>query len=265
MSNQAFLVDAGTLDESAPGSLVDLTGDEGRHAVAVKRVRAGEEIDLVDGSGTRASCRVVSTGQSVLTAEVLAVGTEEPPAVRTVLVQALAKGDRDLQAVESAVEIGVDAVIPWQAERCVVRWSGEKAAKGRAKWAATVRAAVKQSRRAWAPGVSGAATTAQLASLLEQGPADDGGAGPRARLAIVLHEEADAPLAELVSHWVAGAPAGAKEVMLFVGPEGGIGDREVERLVSAGAVTASLGRNVLRASTAGPVGLVLVRHLVDAG
>lgn len=256
MSNQAFRVDPAALVGAAPGDTVPLDGPEGHHAVSVKRVREGERIDLVDGDGRRAVCVVTSTAKGSLEAKIEGLELAPPPGLRTVLVQALAKGDRDLQAVESAVELGIDHVVPWQAERCVVRWSADKAAKGRAKWEATVRAAVKQSRRSREPSVGETVGTAQLAALAADGTAPE----PGRRLMVVLHEEAASPLSRVVAEWLAEGPKPA-EILLVVGPEGGIAPGEIDKLVAAGATTASLGTNVLRASTAGPAALVLVRHL----
>ncbi|GAA1358798.1 16S rRNA (uracil(1498)-N(3))-methyltransferase [Arthrobacter rhombi] len=265
MSNQAFLMDEGLSPDPVPGGILVLEGAEGHHAVTVKRVRAGEQIDVLDGAGTRASCTVLSTDKASLSARVDRVSHEDAPAVETVLVQALSKGDRDLQAVEAAVELGIDAVIPWQADRSVVRWPAAKAEKGRQKWASTVRSAVKQSRRTRLPEVSGVVTTAQLAEQLLR-PTAEGDV----RQAIILHEAATQSLPDVVRTFMDGAsPQSARgvgtsrkpSILLIVGPEGGISDGEIERLVAAGARTALLGRNVLRASTAGPAALVLTRHL----
>lgn len=265
MSNQAFLLDEGLPPGTGPGDVVVLDGAEGHHAVTVKRVRTGEDIDLLDGSGTRAACTVESTGKACLRARVHRIDHDPAPALRLVLVQALAKGDRDLQAVEAAVELGVDEVIPWQAERSVVRWPDAKAEKGRAKWAATVRSAVKQSRRTRLPEVHGVLTTGQLAAWLERGA----GAGLR-QLPVILHEQAAEPFSVVVREFLhdggaggrgAGQEAGVPAILLIVGPEGGIATPEIERLAAAGARTALLGRHVLRASTAGPAALVLTRHL----
>lgn len=265
MSNQAFLLDDGLPPGTAEGDTIALDGVEGHHAVTVKRVRAGEEIDLLDGAGARASCTVLSTEKSSLQARVDRLLQVAPPAVEIVLVQALAKGDRDLQAVEAAVELGIEALVPWQAERSVVRWPAAKAEKGRQKWSATVRSAVKQSRRTWLPPVAGVVTTSQLAEQLNRSRSLDS-----AQLPIILHEGASEPLAAVVGTFLDGVrpaagagegPAARPTILLIVGPEGGIADGEIERLVGAGARTALLGRNVLRASTAGPAALVLARHV----
>ncbi|WP_309079778.1 16S rRNA (uracil(1498)-N(3))-methyltransferase [Zhihengliuella sp.] len=271
MSNQAFLAADGQLDGVEPGSLVTVDGDEGHHAVTVKRVRPGEGLDLLGGRGRRAAVTVADVAKRSFTARVDRIVDEPGPGTRVVLVQALAKGDRDLQAVEAAVELGVSAVVPWQAERCVVRWGGEKTAKGRQKWESTVRSAVKQSRRAWIPEVGVPSTTAQLAATIGDpsvsGPlqsADPHGPSGSPRLVLVLHEAAAEPLTARVRAALQDLEAGSSlgEVWLLVGPEGGISEPEIETLRAAGALPAVLGRHVLRSGTAGPAALVLTRHLV---
>ena len=118
-----------------------LEGTEARHAVTVKRLAPGEPVDIVDGAGTRMSGRVVAASPAALEVECTSLAVEERPATRLVLVQALAKGDRDELAIETATELGIDAVIPWQSERSIVRWKGDRAARAHAKWQSVVAAA----------------------------------------------------------------------------------------------------------------------------
>ena len=112
------------------------------------------------------------------------MATDPEPSPRFVLVQALAKNDRDDQAVEAATECGVDEVVPWQASRSVVQWRGERGEKARRKWDAVLVAATKQSRRTRRPVLAPTATTADLAARVRDAAA-----------AYVLHEDATAPLA----------------------------------------------------------------------
>ncbi|PQZ93846.1 16S rRNA (uracil(1498)-N(3))-methyltransferase [Arthrobacter sp. MYb227] len=266
MSNQCFFMDHGTLGNPQVGSELILQGPEAHHAVNVKRVRAGEMIDLVDGTGVRASVQVVDTDKSSLRATVSSIEHEEANSVHITLVQALAKGDRDLQAVESAVELGIDAVRPWQSERAIVRWNEAKAAKALGKWEATVLAALKQSRRTFLPKVAPMLTTSGLAKELAQRTSSHVPV-----LVLVLHERGTDSVAGIVQDWtselaataVSDDPAAPRpEVILIVGPEGGISDSELDKFIQAGAKVALLGKHVLRASTAGPAALVLVRHLL---
>ena len=239
MSNPVFFATPGALDQQVPGSQYVLQGAEARHAVTVKRISVGESVDIADGAGKRLTGTVAAVGQGELTVECAALETEERPDLRLVLVQALAKGDRDELAAETATELGIDAVIPWQSERSIVRWKGERAAKAHAKWQSVVTAAAKQARRAWIPEVRAAVDGAGLQAAVAA-----------ADLAIILHEDAVRPLRAVLESWRdgesdGGTTVGPREILLIVGPEGGISPREVTKLCSAGAVTALLGHHVL--------------------
>jgi 16S rRNA (uracil1498-N3)-methyltransferase len=246
VSAPLYLVDREALDGVAVGSTVELSGPEGRHAVQVRRVRAGERVDLADGGGTRIEGvvrRVRSDrGESGPAVELEVVAWVIEPAAdpRFVLVQALAKGDRDLSAVETATELGVDEIVPWQAERSIVVWRDDRAVKAHRRWAATAFAATKQARRARLPEVGALVTTDELAARVGQ-----------AALALVLHEGAKGVLAAVEL-----PPTG--DVVLVVGPEGGISPGELERLEEAGALAVRLGPAVLRSSSAGPAALAVL-------
>lgn len=253
MSNPVFFTPAGTLDQLVPGATFVLEGAEARHAVTVKRLAVGEPVDIADGAGKRITGTVTAAAPQELTVECGEVVTEPRPDVRLVLVQALAKGDRDELAAETATELGIDAVVPWQAERSIVRWKPERAAKAHAKWQSVVTAAAKQARRAWIPEVRAAVDGNGLQAAVAA-----------ADLAVILHEDAVRPLRQVLEAWhqQAGDGGVAREVLLIVGPEGGISPREVTRLCGAGAVTALLGHHVLRSSTAGPAATVLASDVL---
>ena len=253
MSNPVFFTPAGTLDQLVPGATFVLEGAEARHAVTVKRLAVGEPVDIADGAGKRITGTVTAAAPQELTVECGEVVTEPRPDVRLVLVQALAKGDRDELAAETATELGIDAVVPWQAERSIVRWKPERAAKAHAKWQSVVTAAAKQARRAWIPEVRAAVDGNGLQAAVAA-----------ADLAVILHEDAVRPLRQVLEAWhqQAGDGGVAREVLLIVGPEGGISPREVTRLCDAGAVTALLGHHVLRSSTAGPAATVLASDIL---
>ncbi|SFB16161.1 16S rRNA (uracil(1498)-N(3))-methyltransferase [Cellulomonas marina] len=252
MSAPVFLTEPGELDGVTAGGTFLLGGAEGRHAGVVQRRAPGERVDVVDGRGVRLVARVAAATADGVVLDVEDRVEEPGPRVRLVLVQALAKGDRDELAVEAATELGADVVVPWQAERSVVVWRGERAAKSRARWLGTVRAAAKQSRRARVPDVEAALDTAGLARRA----AEVVGAGGAV---VVLHEEATTPLAAVPLPGAPDVPVDEPvDVLVVVGPEGGIAERETERLLAAGAVAARLAPHVLRTSTAGPVALALL-------
>lgn len=216
---------------TAAGSRVELSGDEGRHAAVVRRIRLGEQVVLTDGGGTAATCEVVETSRTGLTATVLSVSVTDRELPEITVVQGIPKGDRGELAVEMLTEVGVDRIVPWAAARCVAVWRGDRLARSLEKWRATSREAAKQSRRAWFPSVSGLAATKDVADLLAS-----------ADLGVVLHEEAASPLADL-------PVAQARSVVVVVGPEGGLTDEELAAFAQAHVVR--LGSSVLRTSTAG--------------
>ena len=219
-----------------------LDGPEGRHAVSVKRLRPGEDVVLTDGRGHWTEGVVkAAEGKDRLVVTDLESRHEEPAeSPRITVVQALPKGDRGELAVETMTETGVDAIVPWAASRCITQWKGERGLKALAKWRATAREAGKQSRRVRFPEVADAMTTKQVAALLA-----------KAELAAVLHESGDEPLA------TAALPAQG-EIVLVIGPEGGVSPEELALFTEAGARAYRLGRSVLRTSTAGTAATALL-------
>ncbi|MGW6933123.1 16S rRNA (uracil(1498)-N(3))-methyltransferase [Lentzea sp. NPDC054927] len=215
-----------------------LDGPEGRHAATVKRLRVGEELVLSDGSGVLARCSVVAVERDALSLRVLERTVEPEPTPRVVLAQALVKGDRGELAVELATEAGVDGVVPWRASRCVAKWEdGPRGAKALGRWRSTVREAAKQARRSRVPFVDEPVSTTQLSHRVSS-----------SALTLVLHESATDRLADVP------LPASG-DVLLVVGPEGGITPEELDALRSSGARIVRLGPTVLRASTAAAVAL----------
>lgn len=220
-----------------------LDGDEGRHAAVVRRTQPGERVELTDGAGHVAWCVVTSADRSGLICEVESRYDVPPPAPRVVVVQALPKGDRGESAVETLTEVGVDEIVPWSAARCITRWKGERGEKALRKWRSTAREAAKQSRRAWLPYINDPATTAAVADRLAS-----------SALGIVLHETADDGLAAVP------LPDDG-EILVVVGPEGGVTPYELAAFTAAGAAVTRMGPTVLRTSTAGTVaaGVILSR------
>ncbi|HET6741038.1 MAG TPA: 16S rRNA (uracil(1498)-N(3))-methyltransferase [Kribbella sp.] len=212
------------------GDELVLDGAEGRHAAVVRRIAAGERIRLTDGRGRWAEGPVVAASKTGVTVAVDERGTVEAAAPRVVVVQAVPKGERAELAVEMLTEVGVDVIVPWNAERSQFRANPERVQKLLAKWQAWAFEASKQSRRTWFAEVAPLATTAEVAELL---------AG--AALPVVLHEEATVPLASL------DVPA-TGDIVLVIGPEGGIAPGELETF---DATPIRLGETVLRTSTAG--------------
>jgi 16S rRNA (uracil1498-N3)-methyltransferase len=228
-----FLASVEALASVGAGDAVVLDGDEGRHAADVRRLRAGEPIDLSDGRGVVVRGEVADVNRGRVTVSVrerLVMPRRDP---RFVVVQALAKGGRDEDAVEAMTEVGVDEVLGWQSSRAVAKWTD----RTESRWRSTARAAAKQARSAWVPVVGGPLSTDEVARRLES-----------AAQSVVLHEQASRPLSSI------SMPASG-DVMLVVGPEGGITEEELGAFQAAGAAQCRLGDTVLRSSTAGVAAL----------
>ena len=238
MSDPVFLVAV----LPAAGETV-LDGPEGRHAATVRRLAVGERLVLTDGAGGMASCVVTDVGRDRLALDVGELRHVPRPSPRVTVVQALPKGDRGELAVEVMTEAGVDAIVPWQAARCVTRWRDGRGAKGLSRWRTAAREAAKQSRRVWLPEITEPATTGAVVSRLTEAAAS-----------LVLHQASDRPLA------TARLPPNG-DIVLVVGPEGGVTDEEIDAFVAAGATTVRLGDTVLRTSTAGVAALSAVNAL----
>ncbi|WP_432137471.1 16S rRNA (uracil(1498)-N(3))-methyltransferase [Streptomyces sp. bgisy154] len=225
-----------------PGGEYVLDGPEGRHAVSVKRLRPGEDVVLTDGQGHWAQgvVKAAEGKDRLVVMDLASIDEEPPPRPRLTVVQALPKGDRGELAIETMTEVGVDAIVPWAASRCITQWKGERGLKALGKWRATAREAGKQARRVRFPEVADAATTKQVAALLAD-----------ADFAAVLHESGEQPLA------TAALPADG-DIVLVVGPEGGVAPEELALFAQAGAHPYRLGPSVLRTSTAGTAAAALL-------
>lgn len=229
---------AESLTDASVGGTVTIEGAEAKHAVSVSRVRVGDSLVIGNGSGLVVTGSVVLAEPSRLTLTVDEVQRHDPPSPHVVLVQALAKGGRDESAVQAATELGVDAVVPWAAARSIVRWDAEKRSRGRERWQSIAREASKQSIRPHVPPVHELESTAHLARRAEE-----------ARV-LVLDPLAETRLTAL--------ELDERDVVLVVGPEGGVAREELESLQRAGAVAVRLGEGILRTSTAGPAAIAVL-------
>jgi len=199
-------------------------------------------VDLTDGAGLLAECEVIAARPRAgeLDVTVLAVRSDPAPRCRVTVVQAVLKGDRSELAVELMTEVGIDTIVPWSAARCVARWRPDREDKALGKWRSSAMQAAKQSRRSRFPEVTDQAKTADVIGRIQ-----------RAELAVLLDAQAGHSLGAIQ------VPVEG-EVVLIVGPEGGISQEEAAEFTAAGAIGARLGPSVLRGSTAGAAAGVLV-------
>jgi 16S rRNA (uracil1498-N3)-methyltransferase len=224
-------------DELPDGEEFVLAGAEGHHAATVRRLRPGEKLVVCDGNGGRAHCVVRAVRRDELELAVTSRCLDEPAQPRVVLAQALLKGDAGELAVRLATEAGVDEILPWRARRSVAHWEeGPRGEKALARWRASASSAAKQARRSRLPPVTEPVTTSELCERT------------RADATLLLHEDAAYALADVEL-------PDAGDLLVVVGPEGGVDPAELEALSAAGARPAALGPTVLRACTAGTVAL----------
>lgn len=229
-----------------------------RHAFKAMRLGPGERLYLSDGRGLR----VLATVRDPASRQVMVeeVGRDPAPVTRLRLIQALAKSGRDEQAIETATEVGVDLVMPWQANRSIVQWKGNKEVKAAGKWRQILNAATEQSRRTWAPELESKATSRNIVEMCLR-------SGVHGDMVIVLHQDAtdtwdsiEDRVRDISERCLDdGRP---RTISVVVGPEGGISEEEVSSFVEAGASAVVLGGNIMRASSAGPVALALLSRVL---
>jgi len=226
------------LETTQVGAIVTLDGSEGRHASTVSRVRVGERLAIGNGRGLMLGAEVLSSSKDTVELSVTSVELTEHESPAIVLVQGLAKTDRDERAVEACTELGISAVIPWAADRSVSKWEGPKVDKGVARWAVIVREATKQSIRPFLPEVGPHLKSSQLGTALQ------------GMNVLVLDPTGKESLSEV--------KLDGRDIALVVGPEGGISEHEITRFTEEGAHIVKMGTNILRTSTAGPAALAIL-------
>lgn len=250
MAHQYFVDEATT--SWVAGAQVTLPPAESRHASKVARLRVGETVQVSDGAGHGATGTAETVTSDNVAIRITKAWQVDRPATELVLVQALAKGDRDERAIEQATEFGVDTIIPWQAERSVSRWQGEaKVERGISRWRSIVREASKQAMRLRIPEVRSPLDSSGLAREIAGTP----------DISLVLHPGAEASLSwamAVIGESVSAAePVLPERILLFVGPEGGISPEELGRFSGVGATPVALGTSVMRTSSAGPAAIAI--------
>lgn len=225
------------------GELI-LAGERLRHVRTVLRLRPGDELEVTDGAGAEYRAVIVGLGPAGGRATIRerAEPRRESP-LRTVLAQAVPKGDRFALVLEKAVELGVSAVIPVLSGRTVPTGAGGGHAAAR--WRRILEAALAQSRRTRLPELHAPLSWAQLVA-----------APGLPALRLLLWEQARRGLREIIELHAA-APV---EVLVAVGPEGGWSPAETELALAGGFLAARLGPRILRSETAGVAALAVLQE-----
>ena len=244
---QRFFVDPCQIDEKT--HQIYITGTDVNHIVNVLRMKQGEELWISDGSKKEYHCTIESFDSDQVCLHILYA--QEPDYElpgRIYLFQGLPKADKMELIIQKAVELGVYEIIPVETRRCVVRLDGKKATKKTERWNQIAQSAAKQSKRMLIPEVHSVMTYKE--ALLYAETLD---------VKLIPYELAEGmkETKNLISQIRPGQSIG-----IFIGPEGGFEEGEVEAAVSAGASPVTLGKRILRTETAGLAILsVLMFHL----
>ena len=219
---------------------MSITGVDAKHIGKVLRMQPGDKLQIVSDDGVSALAEVTAISESTVTVRCLEVLAEShEPAVKITLAQGLAKGEKMDFIIQKAVELGAYSIVPVAMEHSVVRLDGAKADKKVERWQKIAEAAAKQSKRDIIPQVQAVQSVSQML------------ANNNCKTKIIAYECEDR-----MSLKTALREAGQlDDLLLIIGPEGGISEGELSKAREAGAVPVSLGRRILRAETAGLVAM----------
>ena len=233
---------------TAQEGLVRLDPEQAHYLGLVLRLREGDALELFDGRGARIAATLVdAAGQTALR---LGERAHDPEAAGAlILAQALSKGEKLDLIVQKATELGAARIIPFAAERSVVKLDEERGAARATRLRRIAQEAARQCGRASVPEVDEPASWEGLFALLR--------AEPWLRCVLLDTDPAAPQLSRL-------SLVEAPRLLLAVGPEGGFSPRERERALAAGFLAASLGPLILRTETAGLAALSIVQHLRGA-
>jgi 16S rRNA (uracil1498-N3)-methyltransferase len=226
---------------SASEGALTLEPARAHHLVHVLRVQAGDELEVFDGAGSTFEARVTALQPDGGVTLALSNRRAQPAERAITIIQGLPKGDKLELVIQKATELGAHALVPAACERSVVHLEGKEAAK-QARWQKIADEAARQSGRA------DRLTVALPTSLLDAVRA----LTPGTQVLVLDEEERVCPLSHALTH---------SPLALVIGPEGGLSRAELDALRTAGAVSVTLGRLVLRTETAALAALAVIRHL----
>lgn len=226
--------------EQVEDGLIRITGSDVNHIKNVLRIRQGEEMLVSDGTGRDYLCQAEEIAGQEVTVRILEIEEEgrELPS-RIWLFQGLPKSDKMEFIIQKAVELGAAGIVPVSTRNTVVRLDQKKEEAKVKRWQAIAESAAKQSKRSLVPRVSGIMTLKEAFDYVES-------QGFSVRLIPYEHEAGmDGTKTEL------DAAGPGQDIAVFIGPEGGFDEREIELALSKGVRPISLGRRILRTETAG--------------
>ena len=221
----------------------EITGEDARHISKSLRMTKGEKLTMCTSDGKRHECEIVDfTADSVVVNVLSSTECEQEPSVKITLFMALTKGDKMDDIVQKSVELGVYDIVPVLTARCISRPDEKQIKKKIARWQKISDNAAQQSRRGIKPKVRDLVTLKTAADMIDT-----------FEKAIVFYECGGEKIRDTVSDKT-------KSLAMFVGPEGGFEEAEIELLKQNDVTPATLGSRILRAQTAPIAGIAAVMY-----
>ena len=241
-----FFAEPGNIGEKE----IVITGADVNHIRNVLRMRTDEEVLIADGQGAEYRCKLIELSENEVRAQILwkLDGNAELSSEVT-LFQGLPKSDKMDLIVQKCVELGVDRIVPVSTKRAVVKLDAKKEQTRLKRWNTISESAAKQSGRGVIPEVSGVMS---FGKALEEAKKLD--------VLLIPYERAE-HMAE--TRRVMGSIQPGQSVGIFIGPEGGFEESEVEEAVAAGAKAITLGKRILRTETAGLAVMAMLSYLLE--
>ena len=242
------------VDESAVGDgSITITGDDYNHIANVLRMKTGEQIYVSTGGDREYLCEVTAFDEGYVTASIIDVyGSNRELPAKITLYQALPKGDKMETIIQKAVELGAYRVVPVITDRVIVKLDDKKRDKKVARWNAISQSAAKQSKRNVIPEVS---NPVRFKEAIKE--ASDMG------YAIIPYENAEGMDGSREIFDTIAKNSEDKDIAVFIGPEGGFSDAEIELASNAGVKPITLGHRILRTETAGMTVLSILMFMLD--
>jgi 16S rRNA (uracil1498-N3)-methyltransferase len=231
-----------------------LAGREAHHALHVLRVRAGDQVAILDGGGREFLCRVENFDRDKVHLAILETKSIPAPPCRITLLQAVPKGKIIESIIQKATELGVARIVPLLTERTVMELDEKHAGKKAEKWQQVAIEAIKQCGAAWLPRVESPVTPEEFLARKESfelpliASLQPGAEHPRTYFQKFESQHGRKP----------------QSACVWIGPEGDFTPAEVASIVSAGALPMTLGRLVLRVETAATYCLSILNYEVQA-
>lgn len=233
---------------------VQIQGDDAFHIQNVMRAKVGDHVIVADGAGQEAIAEIVALSKGTVEATYLELTKSAGEArIEVWLAQALPKGDKMEVVIQKGTEIGANRFIPFTSERTIVQYDAKKEAKRIERWARIAKEAAEQAHRGRIPTIESVSTWRELLAMV-----------PNVTMAFICYEKENAQqFRELLQSVIPKDSASSNipiQIMLIVGPEGGLTEVEIREAEQAGCRTISLGRRILRTETAAMVGLSCILY-----